>query len=82
MMKQIVIIKDSKTLLHIEKEYLVIKKAQCSDNIIAYRYIKRLYINKLIDISINECLKLASHFKLFFINQHGQILAEVRNEEV
>ena len=80
-MKQIVIIKESQTLLHVEKEYLLIKKQACSDNIIAYRYIKKLYINKLIDISLNDCLKLASHFELYFINQHGHILARLLSHE-
>jgi hypothetical protein len=80
-MKQIVVIKESSTILYIEKEYLTIKKPACSDNIIAYRHIKRLYINKLINISISECLKLASLFELCFINQHGNVLGRIEIDE-
>jgi len=80
-MKQIVVIKASSTILTIEKEYLVIKKSTCSDNVIAYRHIKRLYMNKLINISISECLKLASLFELYFINQHGNILGSIKVDD-
>ncbi len=80
-MKQIVVIKDSKTLLHIDQEYMSIKKPSCSDNVIAYRHIKRIYINKLIDISINECLKLAKYFDVYFINNNGYILAKMQLDE-
>jgi len=80
-MKQIVVIKESSTLLQIEKEYLIIKKPACSDNVIAYRHIKKLYINKLIKISIAECLQLASFFELYFINQHGNILGRIERDE-
>lgn len=77
-MKQIVVIKESSTKLLVDKKYLIIKKVNCSDNVIAYRHIKRLYINKLINITISECLQLASMFELHFINQHGQILGACR----
>jgi len=80
-MKQIIVIKASSTILNIEKEYLIIKKSTCSDNVIAYRHIKRLYINKLVNISISECLKLASLFELYFINQHGNILGRIQIDE-
>lgn len=80
-MKQIVIIKESKTTLHINKEYLIIKKPECSDSVIAYRHIKRLYVNKLININISECLLLAALFDLYFIDQHGQLLGRITIDE-
>ena len=80
-MKQIVIIKESSTTLIIEKEYLIIKKANSSDNVIAYRHIKKLYINKLIDISISKYLELATNFELYFINQYGHILGKIQIDE-
>jgi len=80
-MKQIVIIKESLTTLFIKEKYMIIKKPECSDNIIAYRHIKTLYINKLIAITISDCLKLASIFELYFINQHGNILGSIQTDE-
>lgn len=80
-MKQIVVIKESTTVLHVDKEYLIVKKSECSDSIIAYRHIEKLYINKLINIAISECLLLATHFDLYFINQHGKILGRIIADE-
>ena len=80
-MKQIIVIKESTTTLHVDKEYLIIKKHECSDSVIAYRHIKRLYINKLIDITISECLLLAELFDLYFINQYGKILGRIIIDE-
>lgn len=80
-MKQIIVIKESTTTLHVDKEYLIIKKHEYSDSVIAYRHIKRLYINKLIDITISECLLLAELFDLYFINQHGKILGRIIIDE-
>ena len=80
-MKQIVVIKESITTLVVEKEYLIIKKPQYADNVIAYRHIRKLYINKLINITISECLQLAIKFELYFINQHGKILGRMKIDE-
>jgi len=80
-MKQIVIIKESSTTLDIQKEYMVIKKEMYSDTVIAFRHIQRLYINKLIHVSIVDCLKLAAIFELYFINQHGDILGRIMTNE-
>ncbi|WP_151899673.1 hypothetical protein MLC52_09915 [Sulfurimonas sp. NW15] len=72
-MKQIIVIKNSKTKLHVKQNYMIV-----DDNVIAYRYIKSLYINKLLNISISECLKLSSIFKVFFIDRYGNLLGEVK----
>ncbi|MEA3522726.1 MAG: hypothetical protein U9R50_07105 [Campylobacterota bacterium] len=79
-MKQIVIVKDSKTDLSIFSEYLVVK-TQTQESVIAYRYIKEIYINKLINISIAKSIKLATIFDVYFIDQHGKVLAKVINYE-
>jgi len=82
-MKQIVVIKESITTISTSKNYLIIKKSGCSDNIIAYRYIEKLYVNKLINISIRECLKLAALFEIYFIDQYGNILGRIDlNEKI
>ncbi len=79
-MKQTLVISDSKTKLRIHSTYLVAKSAN-KDTIIAYRYIKELYLNKLIDISMADSIYLAKIFKIYFIDQHGYILAQVALSE-
>ena len=78
-MKQIVVIKDSSTSLYIDKDYIVVN----SNNIIAFRYIKALYLNKNIDINISKCLKLARCFKIYFIDRFGNIIGNIElNEKI
>ncbi len=79
-MKQIVVFKNSKTIVTIFSEYLIVKINNV-ENIIAYKYILELYINKNINISISNCIKLASLFDVWFINHHGKILAKVELDE-
>jgi hypothetical protein len=54
------------------------------DKVIAYKYINQLYINKLISISIADCINLSKIFPVFFINYNGTILGSIKleNEEV
>jgi len=79
-MKKILIIKDASTVIHLFTEYLVVK-TESQEDIIGYRYIKEIYINKLLDISLKEYLKLATKFDVYFINQHGQVLGKVISYE-
>lgn len=79
-MKKIIIIKDSSTRVDIFSEHLVIK-TKSQEDIVGYRYIKELYINKLVEISLKNCLKLATKFDIYFINQHGKVLAKVLSYE-
>ena len=51
------------------------------EDILAFRYIQELYINKTIDISIKECVRLSKIFSLFVTDYHGYILAEVKSYE-
>ena len=79
-MKKIIVIKNSSTTVHVFSQYLIIKTA-FQENIVGYRYIKELYVNKLIDISLSNYLKLATHFDIYFINQHGKVLGKVLSYE-
>ncbi|MEA1892884.1 MAG: hypothetical protein U9N33_09250 [Campylobacterota bacterium] len=79
-MKKTVIVKNSSTKIDVLSQHLVVKTASQED-VIGYRYIKELYINKLIDISMVNCLKLATKFDIYFINQHGKILGKVLSYE-
>lgn len=80
-MKKTVIIKEAKTKLSIENHHIVIRSIY-EDKIIAFRYIKQLYINKRIDISISQCILLANYFDIFFINHHGTIIGTIKLEKV
>jgi len=79
-MKQTIIIKDSKTTINVFTDYLVVK-SQTSETIIGYIHIKEIYLNKLIDISIANSIKLSSYFDVYFIDRYGKILAKVDNYE-
>ena len=75
-MKQILIINNSKTSIEVGSNYLIFK-TDTQETVIGYRYIKELHLNKLINISVSNCLKLANCFDLFFIDRYGNILAKV-----
>jgi len=79
-MKRILIIKDSKAKIIVNNDYLVVKSIY-EDKIVAFRYISALYINKLADLSISDVINLSKYFDVFFINQHGNILASLKLEE-
>ncbi len=76
-MKKIVIIKNSRTQLKLEKDYFIISSSTY-DSVVSYRHIKSLYINKLIPITIAEGIKLAKMFDLYFTDQHGNILGKMQ----
>ncbi|MDQ7060890.1 MAG: hypothetical protein Q9M43_07015 [Sulfurimonas sp.] len=79
-MKQTIIIKDSKTMINICSDYLIVK-SQSTETVIGYIHIKEIYLNKLIDISIAHAIKLSSYFDVYFIDRYGKILAKVDNYE-
>jgi len=77
-MKQIVVIKNSQTKVFVCKNYLIVRTKD-AENILGFRYIEKLYLNKLIDISISNVIKLSHIFDVYFIDQYGKILAKVQN---
>jgi len=79
-MKQIVILKDSKTTLRIYQDYMVVTKDD-KESVLAFRYIKELYINKSIEFSLKECVDLSKIFKIFITDRYGNIWVEVKNYE-
>lgn len=79
-MKKTIIVKNSSTKIDVLSEYLIIK-TKSQEDIVGYRHIKEVYFNKLIDISLTNCIKLATKFDVYFINQHGKVLAKVLSYE-
>lgn len=78
-MKRMLIVKDSKTKVSIFDSYLNIKNNQ-NDQIISFRNIDELYLNKLIEIFPKDLIKLAKYMSVSFINQYGLVLAKVELE--
>jgi len=79
-MKKILVIKDASTIVHLFSDYLTVK-SKLQEDIIGYRYINELYINKLVDIPLKEYLKLATKFDIYLIDQHGKVLGKVVSYE-
>ncbi len=82
-MKQIVIVKESKTKVKFHKDYLEISSIY-ENRVIAKRFIKEFYMNQQIVVKPSELINLAKKVKVYFINQHGTILSSLRleNEKV
>ena len=79
MNKKVLILKSPSTTIKIHSEYMIVNSLTHSE-VVAFRYIDELYINKTISISPSHLIKLASLFKVFFIDHHGYILASIRLE--
>jgi len=75
-MKLPLILKNSKTSIEIHKEYLV-AKTDIGENIIAYRHIDKIYINKHIQLNPYELLHLCLFMEVWLIDRYGNILAKV-----
>jgi hypothetical protein len=72
-MKKIIIINDKNTQIKIYKDYLVVSKNKI-ENIVAFRYINQLYVHKDIDVAYKQWIKLGAFFKIYFINELGDII--------
>jgi len=76
-MKKIVILKESKIKIAVYNDYMVVTRNGI-DNVVALRYIKELYLNKTIELSLSACVKLAKQFPLFLTDHNGYVIAEVK----
>ena len=75
-----IIIKDSKVEVRVEQEYLSLESFE-GDQIIGFRHIKAVYLNKALALDIGECYKIMQRVPLFLIDEHGYILAELKAEK-
>jgi hypothetical protein len=82
-MKKSILVKDSKVEVRVEKEYLSLRSSE-GDQVIGFRNIKAVYLNKALGLDIGECYKIVERVPLYIIDEHGVILArmveEVRGE--
>lgn len=79
MSDKILLIKDSSTTIDFHKKYMIVH-AKEQNYVVGYRHIGELYLNKLIPITPRECIRIAKLCKLYFIDQHGYVLASFRLE--
>ncbi len=80
MNKRILVLKQSSIKLKIYSEYMIVTYAMSSD-VVAFRYLNELYINKNIQITPAHLIRLASFFSVYFIDHLGNVLASVRLEK-
>jgi len=63
-----------------DKSYMTVNSSE-QNYVIGYRHIGELYLNKCILITPRECIIVAEQCKLYFIDQHGYVLASFRLED-
>jgi hypothetical protein len=78
-MKKTLILKNPTTKVKIYPNYMVIT-SDIENTVIGYIHIETLYINKTISLTSVQLLKLASFFKVYFIDHNGYVLASIRLE--
>lgn len=78
-MSKALIITESDTHITVGADYLGIKTPKGS-RVIGLRHIEAVYLNKAIHIDIGECYKIMTQVPLYIIDEHGYILARLREE--
>lgn len=78
-MKRSVIVKDSGVTVTVGSDYLLLKSLE-ADQVIGFRHIKAVYLNKALSLDIGECYKIMQKVPLFLIDEHGYILAQLHEE--
>ena len=80
-MKQIVIIKDSKSKIKINSDYIEVRNIY-ENRIIGLKNISQLYINQQIEVIPSQLIKISSSIQVFFIDHHGHILGIIKREKL
>ena len=83
-MKRIILLEDKNSTVKIKKDYIEFFTPN-GNFVVAKKFIKAFYINKVIKIKIAQCIKLIDIAPLYFIDQNGYIKAQMqrfKNEEV
>ncbi len=76
-MKKILILKESKTKIRIFENHIEIKTPY-EQYPIAKKFIKAIYLNKAIKITIGKCYQLSKIAPLFLIDENGYILSSLQ----
>ena len=83
-MKKIILLENQNTKIKIRQDYIEVYTPQNSF-VVAKKFIKAFYINKLAKISIAVAIELSQIAPLYFIDQNGYIkaqLIEPQNETI
>jgi hypothetical protein len=78
-MRKNIIVKDSDVKVRVEQEYLSLESAE-GDQVVGFRHIKAVYLNKALALDIGECYKIMQRVPLYIIDEHGYILARMVEE--
>lgn len=78
-MRRSVIIKESSVRVTVGSDYLSLQSYE-GDQVIGFRHIKAVYLNKALALDIGECYKIMQRVPLFLIDEHGYILARLQEE--
>jgi len=78
-MRRSIIVKDSDVRVRVEQEYLSLESAE-GDQVVGFRHIKAVYLNKALALDIGECYKIVQRVPLYIIDEHGYILARMVEE--
>jgi len=78
-MKKVLLLKDKTINIKTHEECIEFTNDN-KEFIVAYKYISEIYINKKIDISIDNMLKIAKKVPLFFVDHNGYIIAKVSTD--
>lgn len=78
-MKKVLLLKDKTISIKTHENYIEFTNDN-KEFIAAYRYISEIYINKQINVSVDEVLKIAKKVPLFFVDHNGYIIAKVSTD--
>ena len=78
MKKKVLILKDSDIKITVHNSNLQIENND-SYIIVAFRHIEKIFLNKNIDITIDDCYKIFQKVPLFFIDHNGYLLFTLRS---
>jgi len=78
-MKKVLLLKDKTIIIKTHENYIEFTNDN-KEFIAAYKYISEIYINKHINVSIDDVLKIAKKIPLFFVNHNGYIIAKVSTD--
>jgi len=78
-MRRSIIVKDSDVKVRVESDFLSLESLE-GDQVIGFRHIKAVYLNKALALDIGECYKIMQRVPLYLIDEHGYILARMVEE--
>ncbi len=79
-MKKIILLQNPKSTIKLSSEYIEVFTPQNSF-VIAKKFIKAFYINRLTVLPVNTCIKLTQTAPVYFIDSNGYVKARLKGED-